>query len=170
MIRIMLIDEMQPSDWEQVRQIYLEGLATGNASFETEAPTWEQWDAGHLPHTRMVVRQKGCVLAWAALAPVSKRRCYAGVAELSLYVAPEQRGRGIGKALLLAVIESSERNGIWTLQGATFAENTSSIRLQQACGFRIVGRRERIGQRDGVWRDTILTERRSAVIVAQPKN
>lgn len=160
----MIIDPLQPADWDEVRRIYLEGLATGNASFETEAPTWEQWDQGHLPHTRLAARDDRRLVAWAALAPVSRRRCYAGVAEVSLYVAADQRGRGIGKALLLALIESSERHGIWTLQGATFAENTASIRLQQSCGFRIVGRRERIGQRNGVWRDTILTERRSAVV------
>ena len=152
---------MQPSDWDHVRQIYLDGLATGNASFETEAPTWEQWDESHLPHTRLVARAEDRVIAWAALAPVSRRRCYAGVAEVSLYVAAKERDRGVGKELLQAVIESAERNGIWTLQGGTFPENTASIRLQLACGFRIVGRRERIAQLHGVWRDTVLTERRS---------
>ena len=160
----MIIDPLEPADWKEVRRIYVEGLATGNASFETEAPTWEQWDESHLQHTRLAARDSGRLVGWAALAPVSRRRCYAGVAEVSLYVAADQRGRGIGKALLLAVIESSERHGIWTLQGATFAENTASVRLQQSRGFRIVGRRERIGQRDGVWRDTILTERRSGVV------
>jgi len=160
----MVIDSLKPADWEQVRSIYVEGLATGNASFETDAPTWEQWDESHVQHSRLAARDGGRLVGWAALAPVSRRRCYAGVAEVSLYVAAHRRGRGIGKALMLAVIESSERHGIWTLQGATFAENTASIRLQQSCGFRIVGGRERIGQRDGVWRDTILTERRSGVV------
>src|SRR5262245_9895661 len=116
----MIIDSLHPVDWEQVRRIYVDGLATGNASFETEAPTWQQWDEGHLPHTRLAARENGRVVAWAALAPVSRRQCYAGVAEVSLYVAADQRGRGIGKALLLALIASSERHGIWTLQGATF--------------------------------------------------
>jgi phosphinothricin acetyltransferase len=157
----MLIDVLHPEDWDQVRQIYLDGLATGMASFEVDAPSWERWDAGHLPHSRLVVRHEGQVVAWAALSPVSARKCYAGVAEVSLYVAAGNRGQGIGKRLLQAVIESSEQHGIWTLCGATFAENTASIRLQQACGFRIVGRRERIARHHGTWRDTVLTERRS---------
>lgn len=157
----MLIDTLRPEDWDQVRQIYLDGLATGMASFEVEAPSWQRWDSGHLPHSRLVVRQEDKVIAWAALSPVSTRTCYAGVAEVSLYVAAGHRGQGIGKRLLQAVIESSEGHGIWTLCGATFAENTASIRLQQSCGFRIVGRRERIARHHGIWRDTILTERRS---------
>jgi phosphinothricin acetyltransferase len=158
------IEEMRADDWEQIRQIYLEGLATGQATFEVEAPSWEAWDRSHLRHSRLVVRQVGQVLAWAALAPVSQRRCYAGVAEASLYVAAAHRGRGIGKRLLQELIVSSERQGLWTLSGSTFAENTASIQLQLACGFRIVGRRERIAQHHGVWRDTILTERRSKVV------
>ena len=156
----LTIDALQPSDWEQVRQIYLEGVATGNATFETEAPSWPQWDDSHLPHSRLAARRDGRLIAWAALAPVSRRRCYAGVAEVSLYVAASERGRGVGTTLLQALVAESERHGIWTLQGATFPENEASIRLQLACGFRIVGRRERIAQRDGVWRDTILTELR----------
>jgi phosphinothricin acetyltransferase len=159
-----LIDELRPEDWEQVRQIYLDGLATGQASFEVEAPIWESWDQRFHRHSRLAVREKGQVIAWAALAPVSSRPCYAGVAEASLYVAGDHRGRGIGKRLLQALIESSERNGIWSLYGATFPENTASIQLQLSCGFRIVGRRERIAQRHGVWRDTIITERRSKVV------
>ncbi len=158
------IDDMRSDDWQQVRCIYLDGLATGHCSFETEAPPWERWDAAHHTHSRLVVRQADRVIAWAALAPTSTRRCYAGVAEVSLYVAADARGRGIGKRLLTALIASAERHGIWTLQGATFAENTASIRLQLACGFRILGRRERIAQHLGRWRDTILTERRSAVV------
>jgi phosphinothricin acetyltransferase len=158
------IEALRPDDWPAVRRIYLEGLATGNASFETEAPTWEEWDAGHHPHSRLVARQDEQVVGWAALAPVSRRRCYAGVAEVSLYVAAACRGHGVGKALLLALVESSERNGIWSLYGACFPANEASIRLQLTCGFRIVGRRERIARRDGVWRDTVLTERRSRVV------
>jgi len=158
------IDEMGPDDWEQVRQIYLDGLATGQASFEVEAPSWESWDQRFHRHSRLVAREKGQVIAWAALAPVSTRPCYAGVAEASLYVAADHRGLGVGKRLLEALIESSERNGIWSLYGATFPENTASIELQLACGFRIVGRRERIAQHHGVWRDTIITERRSKVV------
>jgi len=160
----ILIDEMRPEAWDQVRQIYVDGLATGQATFEVEAPSWDTWNRNHHIHSRLVARHDGRVIAWAALAPVSARPCYAGVAEVSLYVSADQRGRGVGKRLLQAVIESSERHGIWTLCGATFPENTASIQLQLACGFRIVGRRERIACHHGVWRDTILTERRSQVV------
>ncbi len=159
-----IIEELRPADWEQVRRIYLEGLATGEASFEVEAPSWEAWNQNHHSHSRLVARQDGQVIAWGALAAVSIRRCYAGVAEVSLFVAANQRGQGVGRRLLQALIDSSERNGIWTLYGATFPENTASIQLQLACGFRIVGRRERIAQRNGIWRDTIITERRSKVV------
>jgi len=160
----LLINELCPDDWDQVRQIYLDGLATGQGSFEVEAPSWETWSKNHLVHSRLVARQDGCIIAWGALSPVSALRCYAGVAEVSLYVDSENRGRGVGRRLLQAVIDSSEKNGIWTLCGATFPENQASLRLQLACGFRIVGRRERIAHRHGVWRDTILTERRSRVV------
>jgi phosphinothricin acetyltransferase len=166
MTAALLINEMLPADWPDVRRIYLEGLATGQASFEVDAPDWEQWDAGHHRHSRLVARRGGRVVAWAALAPVSNRRCYAGVAEASLYVAADARGGGIGKRIMTALIESSEQHGIWTLYGATFPENAASIALQLACGFRIVGRRERIAQHQGVWRDTVLTERRSQVVGA----
>ncbi len=159
-----LIDELLPADWQDVRRIYLDGLATGQASFGVDAPGWETWDAAHHQHSRLVTRQNGRVVAWGALAPVSHRACYAGVAEVSLYVAADSRGQGIGKRLLQSLIESSERHGIWTLCGATFPENAASIALQLACGFRVVGRRERIAQRDGAWRDTVLTERRSRVV------
>ena len=159
-----IIREMEPNDWEQVREIYLEGLATGQASFETDAPGWEEWNQSHHKHSRVVVSLEGRVIAWAALAPVSSRECYAGVAEASLYVTHSYRGKGVGKKLLQALIEASERNGIWSLYGATFPENIDSIRMQMACGFRVVGRRERIAQLHGVWRDTLITERRSKVV------
>jgi phosphinothricin acetyltransferase len=159
-----MIEVLCPDNWPQVRQIYLDGLATEDASFELEAPPWERWDATHHVHSRLVARHGEHIVGWAALAPTSARRCYAGVAEASVYVAADARGQGVGKRLLTALIDSSERHGIWTLQGATFAENEASIRLQLACGFRIVGRRERIGQHRGRWRDTILTERRSSVV------
>src|SRR4051794_33294843 len=146
---------MTAADWPQVRAIYLEGIATGNATFETDAPSWEAWDAGHLTVGRLVARGDGRVLGWAALSPVSKRACYAGVAEASVYVGASARGRGVGRALLVRLIEESEAAGIWTLQGAAFAENAASLRLQSACGFRVVGRRERIGRLGGVWRDTV---------------
>lgn len=155
------IETMIPDDWPAVRAIYEQGMATGLGTFETEAPSWERWNAARLPHSRLVARNDA-VIGWAALSPVSRRTCYAGVAEVGIYVAETVRGRGVGRALLEAVIASSEEHGIWTLQGATIAENAASLALQQRCGFRIVGRRERIAKRDGMWRDTILTERRSA--------
>jgi L-amino acid N-acyltransferase YncA len=160
----LIINEMHSDDWEQVRRIYLEGLATCQASFETVAPTWEQWDESHHEHSRLIVSHEGQIVAWAALSPVSRRMCYFGVAEISIYVTDSHRGRRVGKKLLQALIESSERNGIWSLYGSTFPENTASIHLQISCGFRVVGRRERIAQHNGVWRDTIITERRSQVV------
>jgi phosphinothricin acetyltransferase len=152
---------MTPEDWPQVRAIYEEGIATRQATFETDAPSWEQWDAAHLTRCRLVARADEGVLGWAALSPVSRRRCYAGVAEVSVYVRASARGRGVGTALLGRLITDSEREGIWTLQGATFPDNAASLRLQARFGFRVVGRRERIARMDGVWRDTVLTERRS---------
>ena len=160
----LTIDTLRPTDWDAVRRIYLEGLATGNASFETEAPSWDAWDAKHHAHSRLVARAGGRVAGWAALAPVSARACYAGVAEVSVYVADDNRGRGVGKKLLESLIASSEANGIWTLYGATFPENVASLRLQEACGFRLVGQRERVAKHHGVWRDTVMTERRSKVV------
>jgi L-amino acid N-acyltransferase YncA len=150
--------------WEQVRAIYLEGIATGLATFETAAPTWEEWDAAHLAQCRLGAWKSERLVGWAALSPVSRRRAYAGVAEVSVYVSGPSRQNGIGRALLAAVIEESERLGFWTLQGATFAENVASLRLQESCGFRVVGRRERIGSLNGVWHDTVLTERRSRIV------
>jgi phosphinothricin acetyltransferase len=164
---------MTSADWPAVRAIYLDGIASGQATFETEAPAWEQWDVSHHRFGRLVARvtpptppSEGGeeILGWAAVSPVSGRKCYAGVAEASVYVAEAARGQGVGRELLLALIAESERHGIWTLQGVTFAENEASLRLQRACGFREVGRRERIGQLHGVWRDTILMERRSGVV------
>lgn len=160
----MTIDAMTAGDWPAVRAIYEEGIATGLGTFETAAPSWDDWTAARLPHSRLVVRENGQVIGWAALSPVSKRACYAGVAEVGIYVAASARRKGVGRALLEALVESSEANGIWTLQGATFAENAASISVQEHCGFRMVGRRERIGKRDGAWRDTVLLERRSAKV------
>ncbi len=150
-------------DWEQVRAIYIEGIETGQATFEVTAPTWDQFDSGHLPECRLAARAQNKIIGWAVLSPVSQRKAYEGVAEVSVYVAESHRGRGIGKSLLCAIIIMSESCGIWTLQGATFPENTASLRLQERCGFRVVGRRERIARQRGVWRDTIITERRSRV-------
>ena len=157
---------MTPADWESVRAIYREGIATGHATFEADAPEWETWDRDRLKDARLVARSDGQIIGWAALSPVSSRAVYAGVAEVSLYVAASARGRGVGKALLRASIEASERAGVWTLQGAIFPENVASLALVKGCGFREVGRWERIGRMDGVWRDTILVERRSRVVGA----
>jgi phosphinothricin acetyltransferase len=155
------INEMRPADWERVRAIYAEGIATRQATFETVTPRWAAWDASHLPCARLVALKGETVLGWAALSPVSSRKVYAGVADVSIYVARDQRGRGIGRQLLEALISESEKNGVWTLQAGIFPENAGSIALHTSCGFRIVGRRERIGKLEGVWRDTILLERRS---------
>jgi L-amino acid N-acyltransferase YncA len=156
-----VIDQMSASDWEQVRAIYLEGIRSGDSTFETEAPAWEQWDDAHLQVARLAARDGERVLGWAALSPVSKRRVYRGVAELTVYVSETARGRGLGRALLEALIAESERNGIWTLQASIFPENVASVELHRRCGFREVGRRERIAMMNGRWRDTLLFERRS---------
>jgi L-amino acid N-acyltransferase YncA len=155
------IGPLRPDDWPAVRAIFEAGIATGNATFETAAPTWEAWDAAHLPGHRLVARDDGQVLAWAALAPVSDRCAYAGVAEDSIYVAPAAQGRGVGRRLLAALLASAEQGGIWTVQTGIFPENQASVRLPQACGFRLVGVRERLGRLDGRWRDVLLLERRS---------
>jgi phosphinothricin acetyltransferase len=155
---------MRPDDWPAVRAIYLEGIATGNATFEQTAPDWEKWDAGHLPAARIVARSDdGTVLAWAALSGVSSRCVYAGVAEVSIYVSKHARGRGVGRQLMARLIADSEAQGIWTLQAGIFPENAASIALHERAGFRVVGRRERLGQMNGRWRDVVFMERRSAV-------
>jgi phosphinothricin acetyltransferase len=158
------IEEMRADDWPQVRDIYLEGISTGNATFETQAPGWEQWDREHLSSCRFVARDDESVKGWAALRPVSSRHAYRGVAEVSVYVTAEARGRGCGRALLEALISSSEQNGIWTLQAGILAENLSSLELHRRCGFREVGRRERIGKIEDRWRDVVLLERRSRIV------
>jgi phosphinothricin acetyltransferase len=158
------LEGMKPEDWEAVRTIYQEGIATGNATFETDAPEWEKWDEDHLRNCRIVARIDGQVVGWAALSAVSGRCVYAGVAEVSVYVAASARGQGMGKALLQALIEESEGVGIWTLQAGIFPENAASVTLHKKLGFREVGRRELIGQMNGVWRDVLLMERRSKVL------
>lgn len=157
------IDNMHEGDWDQVRSIYLEGIATGQATYETTAPGWEKWNADHLEEPRLVCRQDGRVVGWAALSPVSGRCVYAGVAEVSVYVAGKSRGLGVGHALLAALIEQAEKLGIWTLQAGIFPENRASVQLHIKSGFREVGRRERLGKLAGVWRDVLLLERRSKV-------
>jgi len=163
-----VIDIMRPEDWPQVRSIYREGIGTGNSTFEADAPDWDKWDAAHLRGNRLVVRNGDAILAWAALAPVSARRVYSGVAELRLYVDGAHRGKGVGSALLKAMIDSAERAGVWTLQAGIFPENTPSLRLVIKHGFQEIGRCEKIGRMTygslaGTWRDVILVERRSAV-------
>jgi len=160
------IDRMKPEDWDQVRAIYLEGIRTGNATFEADAPDWGDWDSAHLPGHRLVIRAGDRVLAWAALTPASGRCVYAGVAELSLYVADGHRGKGIGSTLLEALIESSENAGIWTLQAGIFPANMASLALLKKHGFREIGKREKLGKMTygplaGTWRDVIFVERRS---------
>lgn len=151
-----------PGHWKQVREIYLEGIATGQATFETTAPTWSEWDSSHLTFGRLVaISQEGEIVGWAALSQVSTRLVYAGVSEVSVYVALRATGQGVGKKLLASLVQASEANGIWTLQASVFPENVASIRLHQSCGFREVGIRRRIGRLKGVWRDTMLLERRS---------
>jgi phosphinothricin acetyltransferase len=152
---------MTENHWQAVRDIYESGIATGNATFQTEAPGWEDWDKGHVKNCRLVAIAGDKVLGWAALSAVSSRCVYAGVAEVSVYIHPEARGKGVGLQLLEALILESEANNYWTLQAGIFPENTASIALHEKLGFRQVGRREKIGQMKGVWRDTLLLERRS---------
>jgi phosphinothricin acetyltransferase len=147
-----------------VRAIYEEGIATGHATFETEVPEWREWDRSHLRDCRLVAKAKEQVVGWTALSAVSERCVYAGVAEVSIYITSSARGQGIGKTLLKALIDKSEKVGIWTLQAGVFPENTASIALHKACGFREIGYRSRIGQTGDVWRDVVLLERRSEVV------
>jgi L-amino acid N-acyltransferase YncA len=158
------IRHLRPTDWPEVARIFREGIETGNATFETEVPSWEAWDAAHFSEHRLVAERDGRVVGWIALAPVSSRECYAGVAEVSAYVAEAARGEGVGAALLAAVVESSERAGTWTLETGVFPENEPSLRLLHRFGFRAVGTRDRIGRLHGVWRDVLLLERRSEVV------
>jgi L-amino acid N-acyltransferase YncA len=169
---------MPPDLWPVVREIYLEGIATGNATFEIELPSWEKWDSSHRKNCRLIALEprdeaipevliplEGVrVLGWAAFSPVSSRLVYAGVAEVSVYVAAAARGRGVGRALLRALVQESEVNGIWTLQAGIFPENAASIALHKCCGFREVGVRRRIGKLDDAWRDVLLMERRSSTV------
>lgn len=160
----LTIAPLQNIDWPAVRAIFEEGLATGQATFETQTPTWEAWDQAHRPDCRLVAQLDGQVVGWAALSPVSQRQVYYGVAEVSIYLASTVHGQGIGRTLLLALIAESERAGVWTLQATVFSHNQASLALHRACGFRPVGVRERIAQRHGVWLDTTLLERRSPVV------
>jgi L-amino acid N-acyltransferase YncA len=155
---------LEPDDWPAVAEIYWDGMRDGLATFETEVPTWDVWDGVHLHHHRLVAEILGEVVGFAALAPVSNRRCYAGVAENTVYVARSARRLGVGRALLEALFAGAEAAGIWTIQTSIFPENRASLALHERCGFRVVGRRERIANRDGIWRDTLFLERRSEAI------
>ena len=157
----LTIEKMKNEDWPAVKNIYQEGIATGNATFETNAPEWEEWEKNHLQDCRLVAKSGSEVVGWLALSPVSNRCIYRGVAEVSLYIKSSARRQGVGKSLLKAAIEESESMGIWTLQAGIFPENVASIALTKACGFREVGYRERVGRINSIWRDVILMERRS---------
>ena len=156
----MLVRPLDPDDYPAVADVFAEGIATGRATFETRVPTWEEWDAGHLAEHRFVAELDGEVAGWAAVVPYSRRAVYRGVGEESVYVAERARGRGIGRALLEAVIESARNGGLWTLQAGIFPDNLASLELHRRLGFREVGVRERIGQLDGAWRDVVLLELR----------
>jgi len=155
---------MTPEDWPAVRRILAEGIATGVATFETSVPSWEAWDGSHTGEHRLVADDDGQVVGWAACSPVSDRCVYAGVLEISVYVAADARGTGVGSALMAALIDSTERSGVWTLQTGVFDDNAASLALQRRHGFRLVGTRERLGRLNGVWRDVLLLERRSPLV------
>jgi L-amino acid N-acyltransferase YncA len=157
---VIEIRPMRLDDWPAVAAIYAEGIATRNATFETATPTFEEFDASHHAEHRLVAVENGRVLGWVVLAPTSARACYAGVAENSIYVAADARGRGVGRALMEAMVASAASGGVWSIQAGMFPENAASVALHESLGFRLVGRFERIAQLDGVWRDTILLELR----------
>lgn len=153
---------MRPDDWPQVARIYEAGLDAG--TFEDSVPAWDDWDATHLRVGRLVARESEGIVGWAALGRVSTRACYAGVVEDSVYVAPETRGRGVGRRLLEELCRRADDAGLWTIQAVMFADNAASLALHESCGFRVVGRRERLARKHGVWRDTLLLDRRSPVV------
>lgn len=160
----MEIRKLLNADWPQVSLIYQKGIKTGNATFQTTAPAWEDWNASHLAACRIVAQSNGEIIGWAALTPVSSRCVYAGVAEVSVYVDPEHSGKGIGLTLLKELVHLSEAEGIWTLQAGIFPENSASLRIHEKAGFRTLGIREKIGKQNGIWRDTVLLERRSQLL------
>lgn len=159
------IEIMKPSDWKQVSEIYTDGINTKVATFQSEVPSWEEWDKGHCDTCRLVARNDDDILGWAALSPVSGRCVYAGVAEVSVYINKKYQGQRVGTVLLEKLIEISEESGYWTLQSGIIKENTSSLNLHTKCGFRVVGYRERLGKMDnGKWHDVVLVERRSTIV------
>jgi phosphinothricin acetyltransferase len=163
-MEVVTIKPMQQKHWEQVKQIYESGIATGIATFETTAPSWEKWNDGHLTFARPVAVENNEVVGWAALSPVSTRCVYGGVAEVSVYVADKRKGKGIGKLLLQNLITESERNGIWTLQAGIFTDNVASLKLHKKVGFRVIGHREKIGKINDIWKDNYILERRSKIV------
>jgi L-amino acid N-acyltransferase YncA len=158
------VDELTAGDWPAVSAIYADGIATRNATFETTVPSWDEWACAHMGHHRLVGRVDDEVVGWAALSRVSTRQCYRGVVEDSVYIRRGHRGQGVGHALLSKLVAQAEAAGIWTIEAGVFPENLASLRLHVACGFRVVGVRERIGQLDGAWRDVVFLERRSKEI------
>jgi L-amino acid N-acyltransferase YncA len=158
------IVKLRPEHWPGVARVYAEGIATGNATFETDVPTWEAWDEAHLPEHRFVALRDGEVVGWVAASPVSDRCVYDGVVENSVYVAEEARGQGVGLSLLEQLAASTEAAGIWTIQTGIFPENDVSVRVHERAGFEVVGRRQRLGKLNGEWRDVLLLERRSEVV------
>lgn len=156
--------KMLASDWAEVSKIYTDGIATGFATFETDTPAYKTWDAAHMSTCRIVALENEKVLGWAALSPVSSRCVYGGVAEVSVYVGKDSRGKGAGKLLMETLIKESEEEDIWTLQSGIFPENEGSIQLHKKAGFRYIGKRERVGKLDGVWKDNLLFERRSETV------
>jgi L-amino acid N-acyltransferase YncA len=163
-MRSVTVEQLLLGHWPEVARIYGVGIATGNATFETEVPTWQRWDGAHLPDHRFVALRDGKVVGWVAVSPTSDRCVYGGVVENSVYVDEHARGQGVGRLLLERLIASTEAAGIWTIQTGIFPENTPSIRLHERVGFEIVGRRKRLGKLAGVWRDVLLLERRSEVV------
>jgi L-amino acid N-acyltransferase YncA len=164
MSRVVEIRGLTREDWPRVEAIYAEGIATGDATFETTPPSWEEFDASRLADHRFVAVDDGEVVGWVAVSPTSSRECYAGVVEHSIYVAEAVRGRGIGRLLMEVLLASTDTAGIWTIQTSVFPENEPTLALHESVGFRVVGRRERIAQLDGIWRDTLLLERRSPTV------
>jgi len=161
---IMVVRNMKPSDWEAVARIYLEGITTGFATFETTSPTYEKWDKAHTKECRLVAESDGEILGWAALSPVSSRCVYGGVGEVSVYISDKSRGKGVGKLLMRHLIDESEKAGFWTIQAGIFPENTASIKLHEKMGFRYIGKRERVGKIHGAWKDNLLFEKRSNIV------
>jgi phosphinothricin acetyltransferase len=160
----MEIRSMHPKDWPAVSQIYKEGITTGYATFEKEVPTYENWNKAHIKECRLIACEEDTTMGWAALSPVSSRCVYGGVAEVSVYVSNDHRGKGIGKHLLLSLIDASEKAGYWTIQAGIFPENKASTIIHEQCGFRLIGRRERVGKLDGIWKDNLIFERRSTSV------